>query len=137
MIYIGPCLILFGRPARRSCCRRSYWWTIHRFRSWQEGESVHETSKANHGKGVYQVRVSYLVFRFSNQDSSVCPEEGRLPDAKQGSFTAHHWHYLVLCCPITFHMIFWHVLALCKRNKGYNLAIGNLLCRRILLIYCK
>jgi hypothetical protein len=60
-----------------------------------------------------------------DQDSSVCPEEGRLPDAKQGSFTTYHWQYLVVqCCSMIFDMIFRHIFALCKRNKGCNLTNG-------------
>jgi hypothetical protein len=81
------CFVSTSTPARRSRCRRSNRRTRHRFRSWQKGELLEQTASAHacpNEIGVCVFHSSSFLCLDANQDSSVCPEEGRLPDAKQG-----------------------------------------------------
>ena len=74
-----------------SCCSWGYWRTNHWLRSWQEGQLwVTSLQISNDLYIVYWLIASCLV-----QDSSVCPREGRLPDAKQGSLLA--LHPIIIC----------------------------------------
>ena len=67
-----------------SCCSWGYWRTNHWLCSWQEGQLWFTSLQISNDLYItYRLIACCLI-----QDSSVCPKEGLLPDAKQGSLQA-------------------------------------------------